>query len=77
MSDEEVKVETVEDKAFKLKKILPQKRKEAIEYIREIYCINCKYKSDCTSREPDYLIICNYIEEWAIKHWNEVNKKKD
>ena len=51
---------------------LADARRRAIEFIKDLHCIACEYKSECSSRYPDYLIKCRYIEKWALNSYKRV-----
>ena len=54
-----------------IKKPDPTMRRKAIDFIKELYCINCPFKSECSSKYPDYLVKCRYLEEWVLNKYKE------
>lgn len=55
----------------------PNMRIRAIEFIKGLYCINCPFKSECSSRYPQYLIKCKYLEEWVLKVYSQEIGKEE
>ncbi len=53
----------------------PEIRVKAIDFIDNLYCIICSYKSECSSRYPKHLIKCRYLEEWALTKYREAIRK--
>lgn len=54
--------------------VKPEKRRSAIDFIADVYCIACPYKRDCSSKYPDYLLKCTYLEKWALKKYEVIDK---
>jgi len=55
----------------KIRKPDPVMRIKAIDFIQGLYCINCPFKSECSSRYPNYLYKCKYLEEWVIEKYKK------
>lgn len=53
----------------KIRKPDPSMRIKAIEFIKGLYCINCPFKSECSSKYPNYLYKCRYLEEWVLEKY--------
>ncbi len=56
--------------------VIARNRVKAIDFIKDIYCIKCEYKEDCSARYPDYIYKCPYIVEWAIEKYKEHLQKE-
>ncbi len=71
-NETKVSIEEKDNETQLRKKILIAKnRRKAIDFIKEIYCIKCEYKEDCSARYPDYIYKCPYIIEWALEKYKE------
>ena len=58
-----------EEKKKIIRMVRPETRMKAMKFIRNLYCIACPYNSECSSRYPEYLIKCRYLEEWALNKY--------
>ncbi len=59
----------VSEKKKVIRMVKPETRIKAINLIKNLYCIACPYNSECSSRYPEYLIKCRYLEEWALNEY--------
>jgi hypothetical protein len=71
MSKEKVETSSTEDKTKYIRTVKPEKRIEAMNFIKDLFCSACPYDSECSSRYPEYLIKCIYLEEWAMKKYKQ------
>lgn len=70
-------ISSSDDVTRNMKIVRPETRIKAIEFIKNLFCIACSYNSDCSSRYPEYLIKCRYLEEWALNKYKEHIESRD
>lgn len=58
-----------------IKKPDPRVRVEAVDFISDLYCILCAYKSECSSKYTKHLLKCRYLEEWVLNRYKETVAK--
>ena len=58
-----------------IKKPDPKVRIEAVDFISDLYCILCAYKSECSSKYTKHLLKCRYLEDWVLSRYREAVSK--
>ena len=65
----EISNEEVQKTPQIIKKPDPKVRVEAVNFISDLYCILCAYKSECSSKYTKHLLKCRYLEEWVLNRY--------
>lgn len=60
-----------EEKRRIIRMVRPETRVKAMKLIKNLFCIACPYNSECSSRYPEHLTKCKYLEEWALNEYTK------
>ena len=67
----EISKEEIQKTPQIIKKPDPKVRVEAVDFISDLYCILCAYKSECSSKYTKHLLKCRYLEDWVLTRYRE------
>ena len=75
--NKEIETSEKERKKF-IRMVRPETRIKAMNFIKDLFCIACPYDSECSSRYPEHLIKCKYLEKWSLdKYTKHIEGKTD
>jgi len=71
----EVSEEEIHKPPLVIKKPDPKVRMQAVDFISDLYCILCAYKSECSSKYTKHLLKCRYLEDWVLLMYRQAVSK--